>query len=104
MSTSENPEEIPDQPAGQEVEASEPASPDATPNRMTWMEDTLEWGVRAQPGKHGLTMRDINTGIYGDVPDESQDMSRRPRGAYHRESITTPVGQQRKAKQVTEVS
>ncbi|MEE3005287.1 MAG: hypothetical protein VX638_07525 [Chloroflexota bacterium] len=82
MSTSENPEEIPDQPAGQEVEASGPASPDATPNRMTWMEDTLEWGVRAQPGKHGLTMRDINTGIYGDVPDESQDMSRRPRGAF----------------------
>jgi hypothetical protein len=82
MSTSENPEETPDQPVGQEVVASEPASPDATPNRMAWMEDTLEWGVRAQPGKHGLTMRDINTGIYGDVPEESRDMSRRPRGAF----------------------
>ena len=37
MSTSENPEEIPDQPAVQAVEASEPASPYSTPNRMTWM-------------------------------------------------------------------
>ena len=83
MSTPENPEETTEettgQPTGQEVESSDPASPDATPNRMAWMEDTLEWDVRAQPGKHGLTMRDINTGVYGDVPEESRDMSRKPR-------------------------
>jgi len=27
-------------------------------------------------------MRDINVGIYGDVPEESRDMSRKPRGAF----------------------
>ncbi len=52
------------------------------PNRFPWMNDTLEWGVRAQPGKRGLTMRDLNVGSYGEVPESSSDMSRRPRGAF----------------------
>jgi hypothetical protein len=82
MSTPEKPEEQQDQSTGEEPEAPQSASPDATPNRMAWMQDTLEWGVRVRPGKHGMTMRDINTGIYGDVPEESRDMSRKPRGAF----------------------
>ncbi|SVC01496.1 uncharacterized protein METZ01_LOCUS254350, partial [marine metagenome] len=43
--------------------------------------DSLQWGVRAVPGPHGLTLRGINVGIYGDIPEESRDMTRRPRGA-----------------------
>ena len=57
-----------------------PPTPSAEP--LGWMNDTLQWGVRAQPGKHGLTMRDLNIGIYGEVPESSSDMSRRPRGAF----------------------
>lgn len=51
-------------------------------DRFSWMNDTLQWGVRAQPGKHGLTMRDLNIGSYGEIPESSTDMSRRPRGAF----------------------
>ena len=57
---------------------------EAPPSRaasLAWMNDTLEWGVRAEPGKHGMTMRAINVGSYADVPEFSTDMSRRPRGA-----------------------
>ena len=56
--------------------------PEAASDRFSWMNDTLEWGVRAQPGKRGLTMRDLNIGSYGEVPESSSDMSRRPRGAF----------------------
>ena len=48
---------------------------------LAWMNDTLEWGVRVEPGKHGMTMRGINVGSYAEVPEFSTDMSRRPRGA-----------------------
>ena len=60
-------------------ETTEPAAPGAAP--LAWMNDTLEWGVRVQPGKHGMTMRGLNVGSYGEVPEYSTDMSRRPRGA-----------------------
>ena len=55
-------------------------APDTSP--LGWMNDTLEWGIRAAPGKHGLTMRDLNLGSYGRIPEYSADMSRRPRGAF----------------------
>ena len=57
-----------------------PPIPSAEP--LAWMNDTLQWGIRARPSKHGLTMRDLNIGIYGDIPESSSDMSRRPRGAF----------------------
>lgn len=84
MSTPENPQETSkeDPSTGQEPESPDPAGTDPPPNRLSWMQDTLEWGVRARPGKHGLTLRDINIGIYGNVPEESRDMSRKPRGAF----------------------
>ncbi|HIN06750.1 MAG TPA: hypothetical protein EYM65_11055, partial [Dehalococcoidia bacterium] len=49
---------------------------------LAWMKDSLEWGTKAKPGKHGMTMRAINVGLYGEVPEESRDMSRRPRGSF----------------------
>ena len=60
-------------------ETSETPSSGAAP--LAWMNDTQEWGVRVQPGKHGMTMRGLNVGSYGEVPEYSTDMSRRPRGA-----------------------
>ena len=60
----------------------QPQQPAASSEPLAWMNDTLEWGIRARPGSHGLTMRDLNIGSYGDIPESSADMSRRPRGAF----------------------
>ena len=46
------------------------------------MQDCLQWGTRAEVGPHGLTMRSINVGLYGEVPDAWHEMSRMPRGAF----------------------
>ena len=69
--------QIEEQPDG-EQESTAPAGPQP----LDWMNDTLEWGIKAQPGKHGMTMRDLNIGSYGEIPEYSTDMSRRPRGAF----------------------
>jgi hypothetical protein len=46
------------------------------------MQDCLQWGTRAPLGPHGLTMRAINVGRYGEIPEEWEEMSRMPRGAF----------------------
>ncbi|MCY4365780.1 MAG: hypothetical protein OXE17_06110 [Chloroflexi bacterium] len=66
---------------GDQSQESETA-PAVSSEPLAWMNDTLQWGVRVQPGRKGLTMRDLNVGIYGEVPESSSDMSRRPRGAF----------------------
>ena len=50
---------------------------------LGWMNDSLAWGTKARPGKKGLTLEDINLGIYGRVPEQSEEMTRKPRGAFH---------------------
>ena len=50
--------------------------------RFPWMKDTREWGVRAPLTPHGLTIESIATGVYGEIPDESREMTRMPRGSY----------------------
>ena len=52
-----------------------------------WMGLTNEWGVRVKPGEHGLRLGDLNVGIYGEVPEEWNDHTRRPRGALPRPGI-----------------
>jgi len=64
------------------AEAETPAEEAPKPRDLEWMKQTLEWGIRALPGKHGLTMRAINLGIYGEIPEKSTIMNRMPRGAY----------------------
>jgi hypothetical protein len=55
-----------------------------TPEKtMDWMKDSPEWGARAVPGKKGLTLDDIAIGSYGEIPIQSQEMTRMPRGAFH---------------------
>ena len=51
--------------------------------RFTWMDDSPQWGTKALPSKRGLTLDDINTGFYGEVPSQSEEMTRMPRGARH---------------------
>jgi hypothetical protein len=48
---------------------------------LDWLNPGTEWGVRAQPGRKGLTLDDISLGAYGDVPDVSRNFNARPRGA-----------------------
>jgi hypothetical protein len=47
----------------------------------SWMKQMGEWGVRAEAGKRGLTLADIQIGSYGEVPEATQNMTGRPRGA-----------------------
>jgi hypothetical protein len=51
------------------------------PLDLGWMDQLGEWGMRATPGKNGLTLADIQIGTYGQVPDHSDNMTGRPRGA-----------------------
>jgi hypothetical protein len=49
---------------------------------LGWLHSTTsEWGVRAQPGKVGLTLRDIAVGSYGAVPDVAPLRTMAPRGS-----------------------
>ncbi len=49
---------------------------------MAWAKVDTERGVRARPGKKGLTIDAINIGSYGEVPDVWPDQTMRPRGAF----------------------
>jgi len=48
---------------------------------LSWMHVPTEWGTRARPTKHGLTLQAINIGRYGEVPDEWPYQTEMPRGA-----------------------
>lgn len=63
------------------------ASPPRPQPKLDWMEDCHQWGVKVEPGPHGLTMRSINTGIYGEIPEVWDEMTRMPRGAYPVEGV-----------------
>ena len=43
----------------------EPESPQSPSDRFPWMKDTRQWGTRATPTAHGLTIDAINVGLYG---------------------------------------
>ncbi len=56
----------------------EPAGPQLD---LSWMYIPTEWGTRAKPTKHGLTLDAINIGKYGDIPDVWEHQTELPRGA-----------------------
>ncbi|CAI8022360.1 hypothetical protein GBAR_LOCUS13146 [Geodia barretti] len=78
-----NKEEKSEQPQDQQSEESsnEALETPARPS-LDWMNDTLQWGTKVPPGKHGITIGDLQVGVYGDIPEVSTDMTRRPRGAF----------------------
>ena len=49
---------------------------------FSWMKRTRQWGTRAPIGPGGITIDAINIGVYGDLPDNWDEPSRMPRGAY----------------------
>ena len=48
---------------------------------LSWLKPESETGVRAQPGKHGLTVESIQLGSYGEIPARSANYNMLPRGA-----------------------
>ena len=70
-------------PADEPVEsAAEPEAPPSPTERFPWMKDTRQWGTRAPLTPHGLTIDGINVGLYGEIPEESREMTRMPRGSF----------------------
>lgn len=61
-----------------EMLRAEPAAPQLD---LGWLKPQTEWGVRAQPGRKGLTLDTINIGSYGEIPDSTSNFTGRPRGA-----------------------
>ncbi len=53
---------------------------------LTWLnlDEERTWGIRAKPGKRGLTLDEIEIGPYGEVPEQSSNKSVRVRGAVPR--------------------
>jgi len=51
---------------------------------LSWMDQMGEWGSRAEPGKRGLTLAEIQIGSYAAPPELSDNMSGHPRGSGRR--------------------
>ena len=54
---------------------------------LSWLKSESDWGIRAQPGKRGLTLDEINIGAYGEIGEEAHDNTMRPRGAVSRDAV-----------------
>lgn len=48
---------------------------------LGWMDQHGSWDTHAEPGKYGFTLADIQIGDYGQVPEESNNLTGRPRGS-----------------------
>ena len=48
---------------------------------LSWMDNTGERGMRAHPGRRGLTLEEINKGSYGVSPENAEDMTMAQRGS-----------------------
>src|SRR5438105_6542547 len=67
-----------------EIQTNEPETPDLD---LSWMDGGSEWGVRARPGKRGLTLDEINVGVYGRVPERTNSQTARLRGSAERPGV-----------------
>ncbi|MBI1885759.1 MAG: ferritin-like domain-containing protein [Chloroflexi bacterium] len=57
---------------------------EVAPLDLSWLNLDNAWGIRAKPGKRGLTLDEVEIGPYGDVPQRSDNATFRPRGAVAR--------------------
>jgi hypothetical protein len=58
--------------------------PDKPISDLEWMNMAGEWGVKAVPGRRGLTLEDISIGSYGEVAEESSNHGFAARGVARR--------------------
>jgi len=56
------------------------------PVDLSWLDIDQTWGMRAKPGKRGLTLDEVNIGPYGPVVDDARDMTYHARGAVKRDN------------------
>jgi hypothetical protein len=61
--------------------------PEAPELDLSWLEAQSDWGMRAKPGRRGLTVDEINVGSYAEAPDQSDATTMRPRGAAKRDAV-----------------
>ncbi|MEX0801637.1 MAG: ferritin-like domain-containing protein [Dehalococcoidia bacterium] len=56
---------------------------------LSWLnlEEENHWGMRAKPGKRGLTLDEIEIGPYGEVPEHSDNRSLKTRGSFARQAV-----------------
>jgi len=54
---------------------------------LSWLRSQTDWGIRAKPGRRGLTLDEINVGPYGEIPANPRDLTMRPRGAVARVGV-----------------
>src|SRR3989304_3661962 len=54
---------------------------------LSWLNVDQTWGMKAKPGKRGLTLDEINIGPYGPPGDDAQELTYRARGAVQREGV-----------------
>jgi hypothetical protein len=54
---------------------------------LSWLDLETAWGVRAKPGRRGLTLEEIEIGPYAPVAESTDNQSLRPRGAVPRTAV-----------------
>jgi hypothetical protein len=54
---------------------------------LSWLRSMSDWGMRAKPGRRGLTLDELNVGPYREISDEPADLTARPRGAVPRAGV-----------------
>jgi len=54
---------------------------------LTWLSDNDAPRINAKPGRHGLTLDDINIGVYGEAPEVASHGTTRVRGSKPRPGV-----------------
>jgi hypothetical protein len=62
-------------------------SASAPPVDLSWLDLKQTWGIRAKPGKRGLTLDEVNIGPYAPNGDGAASLTYRARGAVEREGV-----------------
>ena len=62
-------------------------SVEASPVDLSWLDLDQTWGMRAKPGKRGLTLDEVNIGPYAVSDEAESDQTYRARGAVKRPSV-----------------
>jgi hypothetical protein len=58
--------------------------PEVPPMDLSWLNLDQTYGVQAKPGRRGLTLDEVNIGVYGDAPEHAANQSFAMRGSVRR--------------------
>src|ERR1700694_3873850 len=57
------------------------------PIDLSWLDINQTWGMKAKPGKRGLTLDEVNLGPYGPPSEDIHELTYRARGAAKRDGV-----------------